>query len=227
MDIARIFLLFMIYSVCGWVIEVIDLYFVDKKIVNRGFFIGPYCPIYGFGSLLIIFLLTEYMHQPLALFMMAILICATLEYSASYILEMIFKTRWWDYSNKKYNINGRICLETLIPFGIGGCLVLYFVNPFLTKRLLFLSDSLVYGLAIIIALLFIIDMTLSFKVVSNFKVTAARMKKDSTEQINHQIKQLLFEKSALSKRLVKAFPNLRLMFMEKVTDLKIKLRKKD
>jgi len=73
--------------------------------------VGPWCPIYGFGAVFISLLLSRHAEDPLAVFGLAILICGILEYSASYMLEKIFHARWWDYSTKKFNLNGRVCAD--------------------------------------------------------------------------------------------------------------------
>ena len=131
LELREYFLLFVIYSVIGWIMEVIYTLVIDKKFTNRGFLVGPYCPIYGVGAVLIIILLSGYKERPIGLFVLAIVICSILEYFTSYIMEKLFKARWWDYSNRKFNINGRICLETMVPFGVIACLIVYIVNPFL------------------------------------------------------------------------------------------------
>ena len=117
-DIRVYFLLFLTYSVAGWCMEVVGKLIEKKKFINRGFLIGPYCPIYGTGAILITFLLKKYVPDPFALFVMAILVCGTLEYLTSYVMEKIYHARWWDYSQRKFNINGRVCLNTIIPFGL-------------------------------------------------------------------------------------------------------------
>ena len=71
-----------------------------------------------------------------ALFALSIIVCSILEYFTSYIMEKLFKVRWWDYSDKKFNINGRICLETMVPFGILGTLIVCYINPFLNNLLM-------------------------------------------------------------------------------------------
>ena len=111
--------------------EVVGKLIEKKKFINRGFLIGPYCPIYGTGAILITFLLKKYVPYPFALFVMAILVCGTLEYLTSYLMEKIYHARWWDYTNRKFNINGRVCLETLLPFGIAATLILCKLNPLL------------------------------------------------------------------------------------------------
>ena len=136
------FLLFIIYSFMGWLMEIIDNIIVKHKIVNRGFLLGPYCPIYGFGCLSLIFFLSNYKSDPIILFFMAIVICSILEYSTSYIMEKLFKLRWWDYTDKKFNINGRICAETMIPFGLLGTLVICIINPFFAELVQNIEEEL-------------------------------------------------------------------------------------
>ena len=92
------FLLFIIYSIMGWIMEVVNQIVSQKKFVNRGCLIGPYCPIYGCGAVLITVLLNKYLNDPITFLIMAILLCGILEYLTSYIMEKVFNLRWWDYS---------------------------------------------------------------------------------------------------------------------------------
>ncbi len=206
-DLKTWFLLFMIYAFIGWIIEEIVNLVTYKKIINRGFLIGPYCPIYGYGSVFIIFFLHSYTKEPIVLFVMAMFICSILEYTTSYIMEKIFKARWWDYSNYKFNINGRICLETMVPFGIGGCAILYIANPCIINFLSCIPSMMKTILAIILFLIFVIDNLVSFKVILNFKKVASTIRKDSTEEISKKVRAVLSSKSILGKRLMNAFPD--------------------
>lgn len=201
----KYFLLFMIYSFFGWVMEMIVCSIYDKKVVNRGFLIGPYCPIYGCGCILIISLLFKYRSDPITLVIMAILICCLLEYFTSYIMEKLFKARWWDYSNKRFNINGRICLETLVAFGALALLLTYIINPFFVGIIDGFSNVLLIVLAMILLVIFIVDMIISLKVISGFKKVARSVNKDNTEEITKKVKELLLERNWLYKRLVGAF----------------------
>jgi len=201
----KYFLLFMIYSFFGWVMEMIVCSIYDKKVVNRGFLIGPYCPIYGCGCILIISLLFKYRSDPITLVIMAILICGLLEYFTSYIMEKLFKARWWDYSNKRFNINGRICLETLVAFGALALLLTYIINPFFVGIIDGFSNVLLIVLAMILLVIFIVDMSISLKVISGFKKVARSVNKDNTEEITKKVKELLLERNWLYKRLVGAF----------------------
>lgn len=209
LEIRDYFLLFMIYALAGWILEVIYALFIDKKLTNRGFLIGPICPIYGVGCVLIILLLTPYKNHPIGLFVLAIVICSILEYFTSYFMEKLFKARWWDYSNRKFNINGRICLETMIPFGIVACFIIYIVNPFVVEILNKIPDTTLNILSIVLVIIFLIDIILSFNLINGFKKTIKNISlEDRTEDINNYIKNLLLEKSILYRRLIKAFPKI-------------------
>ena len=142
-------LLFFLYSFLGWCLEVLCKLVSEKKFVNRGFLIGPYCPIYGYGAILMSVLLQKYLDDPFTLFIMIVLICSVLEYFTSFFLEKIFHTRWWDYSHNKFNINGRICLETMIPFGILGLAIIYVLNPFFYNLLSYIPQKITNIISII------------------------------------------------------------------------------
>lgn len=207
--------LFLIYSFIGWIVEVSAFLIQDHKFVNRGFFIGPVVPIYGTGGILITILLTKYQSDPIVLFCMAVIVCSILEYLTSYVMEKIFKTRWWDYSNKKFNINGRICLSNLILFGIMGLVMVYLINPFLIDILNKIDPILLKCVVSILMVLFIIDFFVSFSVTSKIKNVGKVVFKDSTEEINAKVKDILLSKGKLTRRVIKAFPNFDIRFKQK------------
>lgn len=217
------FMLFFIYAILGWIIETTLVSIEKKKFVNRGFLIGPYCPIYGFGGLAITILLKNYTKDPIVLFLMAVIICGILEYFTSYIMEKIFKARWWDYSAKKYNINGRICLETVVPFGILGCLVMYVLNPITFKYLNMLSNSMLNIISAICFTIFITDNIVSYNVISSFTKTVKTINvgkiKDNTEEITKKVREVLIGKSFFNKRLMEAYPNLQAKIKEKARQI--------
>ena len=217
------FMLFFIYAILGWIIETTLVSIEKRKFVNRGFLIGPYCPIYGFGGLAITILLKNYTKDPIVLFLIAVIICGTLEYFTSYIMEKIFKARWWDYSAKKYNINGRICLETVVPFGILGCLVMYVLNPITFKYLNMLSNSMLNIISAICFTIFITDNIVSYNVISSFTKTVKTINvgkiKDNTEEITKKVREVLIGKSFFNKRLMEAYPNLQAKIKEKARQI--------
>lgn len=126
------FLYFFIYSFGGWVCECIYCSIPAKKFINRGFLYGPYCPIYGFGALLVTLLLDGYLSNPLLVFLLGMLLTSILEYVTSYVMEKLFHKKWWDYSHYRININGRVCLLNSTLFGLMALFVIYVLHPKVT-----------------------------------------------------------------------------------------------
>lgn len=171
---------------------------------------GPWCPIYGFGAVFISLLLSRHAEDPLAVFGLAILICGILEYSTSYMMEKIFHARWWDYSTKKFNLNGRVCADTLLPFGLLGLLLVYAITPVMFSCFDLLSETMIQIICLSLSLLFLADITISTTTLVKIRVHAGKLNGDSTEKITNEVRSVLAEKSALVRRIMRAFPEARL-----------------
>lgn len=126
-------LMFFTFAFVGWIWEVLIHIVKDGKFVNRGTMFGPWLPIYGFGAILILILLKPFRKKPILFFVSSMLLAGVVEYSTSWYLETFKHTKWWDYSGYFFNINGRICLEGLIVFGLGGAAVTYLIGPILNE----------------------------------------------------------------------------------------------
>ena len=200
------FLLFIIYSFLGWLMEVICKLIELKRFVNRGFLIGPICPIYGYGVLGILLLIGTDTKDFLGVFLKSILICSILEYFTSYIMEKIFHARWWDYSKKKYNINGRICLETMIPFGILGTSIVYFINPLFSGIVKAIPLTIRIILTVIILVIYLVDNIISFNVMSKIKNEIKKHKIDNTELIRKKVYKWLENNTILYRHIKNAYP---------------------
>ncbi len=154
LTLERYFFWLVMYSFAGWVYESALESFRQKRLVNRGFLNGPYCPIYGFGSLLDVLVLGNLRYNPIVLFVSSAVLTCLLEYITSVVMEKIFNVRWWDYNDfkftvfgkeifvGKFNINGRVCLVGAIAFGTLSVLLVYFIHPFVVS----LTDKLSYPL---------------------------------------------------------------------------------
>lgn len=182
------FMLFIIYSCLGWVMECTLGVIQKHKFVNRGFLIGPYCPIYGVGVVSVSLLLTKFSNNIILLFLLSTIICGTLEYFTSYIMEKIFHARWWDYSKNKFNINGRVCLQTLVPFGIISVIIISFVNPWILSKLYAIPHNILNYVVIGFLLIYIIDLSISFNVILRFK-NLSKQEKDNTEEISKKVRE--------------------------------------
>lgn len=211
----KAFYIFIIYSILGWFMEVIIVSTKKRKLTNRGFLIGPWCPIYGFGALFITLLLKKYYEDPLVLFIMSFLLGSILEYVTSYIMEKIFHARWWDYSDHKFNVNGRISLITSLGFGFLGLILVYVFNPFFLKIVMNIPSIVFNIIMIIIGLIFITDIVTSFKIIYNIRKESYINVKDITEITTEEVKKALKEKSIFNRRLLNSFPHLKLIFRQK------------
>ncbi|MBR1654382.1 MAG: putative ABC transporter permease [Clostridia bacterium] len=187
-NIEIFFLMFIIYAVAGWIMECTLGVIQKHKFVNRGFLIGPYCPIYGVGVVLGHVLLSRFADNVVLLFILATLVCGTLEYLTSYFMEKIFHARWWDYSQSKFNINGRVCLGTLIPFGVLCTAIISIVNPWILDKLYMIPSNILMYVVISILIIYIADCVISFNIILRFK-NLSKQEKDSTEEISKKVRE--------------------------------------
>jgi uncharacterized membrane protein len=150
-------LLFFTFSMLGWVWEVGLCLFMDGKLANRGVLFGPWLPIYGVGGVLVLILFKRFADNPVLTFFLTMFLCSVIEYFTSWILEYTKGVRWWDYSGYFLNINGRICLEASILFGLGGCASIYFLAPFFDQLFQKIPVKIQDGICIILVCIFLCD----------------------------------------------------------------------
>ena len=120
---------FLLYSCLGWCVEVAYSAVTRGKLVNRGFLNGPVCPIYGFGMLALLFALTPLLDNGLLLFAGGVIIPSALELAAGWLLYRLYHTRWWNYTDRPFNLGGYICLEFSLYWGLGAVFIMKLVHP--------------------------------------------------------------------------------------------------
>lgn len=123
------FVIFLVGCVIGWVYEEIFYFVVENRLVNSGFMYGPYLPVYGFGALLMLLFLKPIKKFPPLVFILSMLVTGIWEYVTGYLMYKIWQTRWWDYTGKFLNIDGYVCLRSVLTFAIGGIALIYFIEP--------------------------------------------------------------------------------------------------
>ena len=214
-NISFIFFQFLIYAFIGYLAEVIYCSILQKKLVNRGFLVGPICPIYGIGAVLTIYSLNGFYNNPVIVFIVGILITSTLEYYTSYIFEKFFNNKWWDYSYRVDNINGRICIGNSIYFGLGILLLIYFLNLNVNILLNNIPNNILIILSIIIFVIFIVDLIWSIIIAYNLRsriIVAEELKAAKLKIIpklfENKHKDVLLKIKFKSNRLIKNYPNL-------------------
>ncbi len=211
-QICYIFLIFLSYSIFGWLVECIFCTIVDKKLTyDRGFLLGPYCPIYGWGALYMYCFLTKYKEDPFTLFVMAMVGTTVLEYVTSYMMEKLFKARWWDYSKRKFNIEGRVCLFNSVLFGVLGLVFIYGIHPSYSLFLENLPNQVLIILAVITFIIYLIDNIFSFVIITKLKIQVSMIRRDSTSEIDRQIWNFLSNHNFFIRRLFKAFPHIQIL----------------
>ncbi len=123
-------LLFFFYSAAGWCLESLYCSIGEKRFVNRGFLTGPLCPIYGTAALVLVILIyNPFKDNPLAVFILGIILCDIVEYVTSYLMEKLFSARWWDYTYEFMNIGGRICLKHTLYWGVISIIFVKTIHP--------------------------------------------------------------------------------------------------
>ena len=165
-NIPMYFLWFIIYAFLGWAWESFITSVPQRRFVNRGFLNGPYCPIYGVGALLFIFG-TNYIENPALRFLAGAVIACALEYVTSWTLEKIFHARWWDYAPRRFNLNGRICLEGFLVFGLAAVVIPY-IHQYVSNFTAQFSPAVINSAFSILLIIFITDLVITNRALTKF-----------------------------------------------------------
>lgn len=236
--ICEYFATFMLYSIIGWIMETLLYIFRDKKVVKRGFLFGPICPIYGTGAVICTFLFYGRVSNPLLIFIYGLLVCGALEYITHFLMEKLFHAVWWDYSDRRFNIKGRVYLKGLVFFGIGALLIVKVLQPMIFKFIDLFSTSVLEVICFILYTLLIIDITTTvtdlkhieniLKRIETLLVEKGQATVDSTGKTITEIKessellailQKVKNESALLNRIKKKYPNFTLKKYKTIIDL--------
>lgn len=154
---------FFVYAFFGWCTEVAYAALVTGRFVNRGFLNGPVCPIYGFGVLLVAGLLTPLKENTLLLFLGSMVLTSALEWLGGFVLEKLFRQRWWDYSDEPFNLNGYICLRFSVAWGLACLLVMEIVHPAITIFIHWLPRMAGIPILAVLGLLLVVDAAATVK----------------------------------------------------------------
>ena len=216
--ITQLFLLFLFYSFVGWCCEEVYVSSLQKKFVYRGMLYGPICPIYGFGALAILYLLYPWRQTYGRLFFASLIITSILEYITSWVLEKLFHAKWWDYSTKFCNLNGRVCLLNSVLFGILGVLFEHFLHPAAFK-LISLPVLLPYEkyIAIILAVILAVDIAFTIHKLIDFRKTLDKLKAKE-EELRTKILEAFSERPKSTHELMEMIKEKSKDFSEKVKE---------
>lgn len=254
--IFNIWTYFIIYSIAGWALESVYRSFCEKKFINTGFLNGPFCPIYGIGAIIMILFLEQFKDNVLILFGISFFVLSLWEYVVGVLLEKIFKTKYWDYSDHKINIKGRVCLFNSICWGVLGVLFIKYIHPYVENNIELINPYILKTIIYIITIIFLIDTIISIVSIKNIKtalqkieelnnqikdkleevknINSKNLKVDIAESLQDKIDILKKQKNRLFKRLYrrvyrlkKAFPDIQTKEITEILNRKIELIKKD
>lgn len=156
--VLNLVMMFFIFCIVGWLWEVMLALITEGMFVNRGTLHGPWLPIYGTGGIIILVLLNKLRNRPALLFAGTVVLCGILEYCSSWYLEVTHDgQRWWDYSGYFLNLNGRICAEGLLTFGLGGLAIVYLLAPALDNLLARANRRIMAAVAIVLLVAYVGD----------------------------------------------------------------------
>lgn len=180
-DAYEVVMWFLTYSIMGWLVESIYMSICNRRLTNRGFARGPFCPIYGFGALTVFFMLRPYSGNNILLFFMGSLCATTLEFVTALLMKKVFGQIWWDYNDKPFNYKGIICLESSIAWGFYTVFLFMFLQNMVAGIVAMIPVRIGRIVGNVILILYIMD----------FSSTLYREKKDDIpDKISRQIEQV-------------------------------------
>ena len=186
--ITKFMAFFIIYSLFGWILESTYKTIYEKKFINSGFLYGPFCPIYGIGAIIMRLILNEYKDNIFHVFVIGFIALSIWEYAVGWLLEKLFKTKYWDYSEKKFNLNGRICLMNSIFWGILGVVFIYLIHPCISGSVEQVPIKILYIVTYTISTYMLVDL-----IISIINLNDISKKIDKIKEISESIKQKLAE----------------------------------
>lgn len=206
---AMFVVIFFAFSVAGWCMEVTLKYIQYHRFINRGFLVGPYCPIYGWGAVAVTILVGGVMARKGTVgetFLAGMFVCGALEYFTSWYMEKVFHARWWDYSQKPMNLHGRIWIGNLLLFGAASVVIVKIIVPWLLRWLGRLAPMAVEIMALVIVVVMAADYTVSHVLMNVVKREIDAQEGDSTEEISRKVRELLKTRGIFLRRIQSAYP---------------------
>ena len=173
---------FIIYSISGLMLESVYRSFCEKKLINSGFMTGPYCPIYGFGAIFMQLLLKNFKSDITLLFVISFVVLTFWEYVVGVCMEKIFHTKYWDYSDQRINIQGRVCLKNSIFWGVLGVVFILAIEPMVEKLTAGIGTRNLLYIDITVGIIMIVDL-----IVSSIKVSSISKKMQELKSLGDKI----------------------------------------
>ena len=183
----KIIFYFIIYSFLGWCLESIYKTIISKKPINSGFLYGPFCPMYGIGAIMMLGL-SALSHNAIVIFILSFFVFSIWEYIVAVVLEKCFKTKYWDYSNLKFNIQGRVCLKNSIYWGILGVALIFIIQLLIEKLTSYIPEQILIYVEIILTIAILVD-----TIITIFKIMVVDKRIEELFEIGNTLKEKMKE----------------------------------
>lgn len=198
--ISLLFLYFVIYAFLGWILETVYCSVRERRFVARGFLYGPVCPIYGVGVLMMLCWFAPFTGRPLLFYAVATVCMSAWEYLVAWILETTTHIKYWDYSDRKFNLHGRICLSISLTWGVLAYLVIFWIHPVVAGLVEQLSTFNIYVADVVLLVLLVADVAATIR---ELALLTAMLRK--LTQMGEELQvQLALSRAELSDRLDEA-----------------------
>lgn len=218
--------IFISYAFIGWCTEVAYAALNTGRFVNRGFLNGPYCPIYGFGVVIVVAVLTPIKDNLLILFVGSLFLTSVLEYFTGLVLEKIFHNKWWDYTNEPFNIQGYVCLKFSIMWGLACTFVMKLVHPAIYKAITVIPFVAGVVILIIIMIGFTVDCCVTVATILKFNKHLRLMNEMAARlhQISDEIGEHIYENVSIAVEKSEQFQDEHEEFLQKVAEKRMDKR---
>lgn len=192
-------LYFFVYSLFGWLWEVLYFAVRDHRFRNGGIVTVPLLPIYGVGAVALIALMQIHINNPFYVFVLSSIVASAVEFVGHWLIEVLFRAQLWDYRDRRFNLQGRICLENSLGFGILALGMLYVVQPWLENVLALLPTKFIVVIAVILLVIFLIDLTTSLRSMIKLRLDSGAQLSlgDIQQRLDSQLIKIREERRAL------------------------------
>ena len=161
-DVYHLVAAFILYSMLGWLVESIYMSICNRRLTNRGFGKGPFCPIYGFGAVFGYLLLSPLAGHYVYLYFTGAVLATIFEYLVGKLMIKVLGDVWWDYNDKPFNYQGLICLESTLAWGAYAIIIICFLNGKITSAIDKASQNMGEKFCVLVLLLVVIDYMFRF-----------------------------------------------------------------
>lgn len=180
---------FYFYCFCGWCFESAYVSIRRRKLTNRGFMRGPFLPIYGSGAIMMLVVSMPFQDNVVLTYLAGCVGATALEYVTGVAMEALFKVRYWDYSNQKFNFQGHICLSSTLVWGAFTVVLTRFIHVPVERMVLAIPSKVLTVVTLILTAVIFSDFALSFKAAIDLRNVLDKMER-AKEELSHIQKRL-------------------------------------